>query len=239
MRLAVQLPGAADFARWGREVQRQAEKAALQATARASAEATRKLRADMAGRRLGRLGNAIGTTSDQAKGGRVYRTGSGSGFSASGVTFARSKSARTLGALEAYTEGASIRARRGGWLWIASRDIPARIGRERMTPALYKAKGLEQRIGPLVFVQGRNKGEALLIVRKASVSRSGRAGSARQQGKRVSAKRIGADQLVAFIGVRSTARAARVNVESILRAEQARLPERFTEAVEKIGGRRG
>jgi hypothetical protein len=207
------------------------ERAALIATDRAATIAKNEIRSAMSGGGLGRLGFALGSTSDLQKG-RLLRRGP-EGFSASGVVFVRSRSERTMGAIEAYTEGAEIGPRRGRWLWIATPDIPARSQRYRMTPARYVKNGLEQSIGPLVFIPGRHPGEALLVVRNVTVSTAGRRGSARRLPKRggIRPGRDVKDFIVAFVGIRRTSRAARVNVRAIIAQVQQRLPELISAAM--------
>jgi hypothetical protein len=217
----------ADFRRYS--IQR-AENACLVASDRSSVGAHRELRSAMRGARLGTLGQAIGQTSDLKKAGRVHRIGRG-GFSASGVVFVRSKSERTLGAIEAYTEGASIRPVRSRWLWIATDQIPARVGRFRMTPERYRRGGLEQRIGPLVQIPGRHSNEALLIVPDVTVARSGRRGSALRRKSRVVPSREARDHIVAFVGIRGTSRQARIDPRAIIEANAARTPELFNSAM--------
>jgi len=206
-----------------RYAEQRMERAALIATDQAARAATSQIRSAMRGASLGRLSNAIGATSDLQKNGRVYRRGVG--FSASGIVFVRSKSDRAQGAIKAYTEGAQIAPVKGDWLWIATDNIPSRIGRYKMTPQRYVTGGLEQRIGPLVFAPGRHAGEALLIVPSVTLARSGRRGSALSRKSRVVASREAHDTIVAFVGIRRTSRAARVDVPSIVRANQARLPQ--------------
>ncbi|HEY0148662.1 MAG TPA: hypothetical protein VGB70_06620 [Allosphingosinicella sp.] len=182
---------------------------------------------------LGRLGNALGSGSDQAKNGTVHRRGEA--FSASGWVHVRSKSKRAVGALEAYTEGAEIRPRRGQWLWMATRQISQKAGRQKMTPALYRASGLEQRLGPLVQIQ-TSPGEALLIVENVSVDKFGRMGrKARKIGKtgRLSKGRRRADMIVAFVGIRRTSRAARVTPSTIAATNAAKLPALIAEELRK------
>ena len=212
------------------------ERAALVASDRAARSAKADIRGAMAGAGLGRLGFAIDATSDLAKGRGVLRRGA-EGFSASGVVFVRSKSDRTLGTIEAYTEGAEIAPRRGGWLWIAQPDIPSRAGRYRMTPALYVSSGLEAKIGKLRFVRGISANVALLVVDNASVDAFGRPGRARGRTKRggVRAGQVAKTFLVAFIGIRRTSRSARVDVRSIMRAAQRDLNRFIGEALEGRG----
>lgn len=201
------------------------EAAALRATDRAASRGSNDLKAAMSSAGLGGLSKAIAAGSDLQKGGRVKRVANG-GFSVSGFVRVRGRSERTIGAIDTYLgAGADIRPKRGGWLWIPSRDIPARVGRYRMTPSRYRDAGLEQRLGPLVEVPGRKPNERLLVVQRVTVS--GRKGSARKVSKtgRMGKGRELRDVVVAFIGIRSTSRQARVNPDAIFSAVQARLPD--------------
>lgn len=212
-----------------RLIDRRMEAAALIATDVASRQAQRQIRAEMAGARLGRLGQAIGQTSDMQKG-RIHRRGDG--WSASGVVYVRSKSERTLGAIEAYTRGADIRPVRGRWLWIPSDDIPRVSKRERLTPALWVRNGLDRKIGPLVTIRSVN-GYPLMVVKNVGVSATGAKRSAKGLTKKGTARKGQRvkEFLVAFIGIPRTARAARVDVTAIMRAVQADLPRLFNEAI--------
>jgi hypothetical protein len=200
------------------------ERAALVATDKAARIAQKDLREAMLAARLGRLGNAFGRFSDLEKG-RVFRRGS-AGFSASaGIMIKAGSGERGRGAIEAYTQGAEIKPVKGRWLWIATAELGAkRVNRKKITPALYKAGGLEQKIGPLVFIPGSHSGEALLIVRDVSVSRSG-TGRARRIGKsgRVAPTREQKDFIVAFVGIRRTSREQRVNIIPIMQAARDRI----------------
>lgn len=200
------------------------EVAALNATAKAAQRAKRDIRNAMSAAGLGRLGNAIDAGSDAEKRGTVFRQGPS--WSASGYVFVRSGSPRSRGAIEAYTEGAEIAPRKGRWLWIAQPDIPQRAGRNKMTPALYIARGFEAKIGKLQFIRAKN-GTALLIVRDATVSASGKAGSARGRTKtgRVRKGQVAQDFIVAFVGIPRTSRRARVDVRAIIRSAQQELPQ--------------
>lgn len=209
------------FREFERQSEQRVERAALIVTDRRASTAKREIRQEMAGAGLGRLGNAVDASSDLKKSGEVHRTGGG--FSASGFVFVRSKSERTLGTLQAYTEGADIVPVRGRFLWIATDEIPARAGRRRMTPALYRSSGLEQSIGKLEPIPGRHGGEALLIVRNVTTARSGRRGSALSRKRRVAPSREERDFIVAFVGIRGTSRAARANPTAIVAANQARV----------------
>jgi len=211
-----------------RQTEARLKRAALAAADKGAKQAVDQIRSSMSGAGLGRLGRAIGSGSDQSKGRSVRLQGGG--FSASGWIHVRGKSERTLGALEAYTEGATIVAKRGGWLWIATDQIPSRVGRYRMTPQRYRDAGLESRLGPLVEIPGRRPGERLLIVRNVSVrSADGRRARRLPKNGRARAGREVREQIVAFVGIRRTSRAARFDPMAILRAAQADLPRLIAE----------
>ncbi|MFC4255382.1 hypothetical protein GRI97_08085 [Altererythrobacter xixiisoli] len=210
------------------------ERAALIATDRGRRVALAEIRREMQAGRLGRLGNGIGSTSDLERGRGVYRR-SAEGFSASGMIYVRSKSDRTRGAIEAYTEGAEIGPRRGRWLWIATDEIPRVTNRQRMTPELYRANGFEQKIGPLSFVRNVN-GNPLLVAKNVGVSELGQRRKARSL-KRSGIPRAGQRAkafVVAFVGIPRTSRAARVDVRNIVAGVQAQLPEMFNQAVRSV-----
>ena len=197
--------------------------AALNATDTARRSALSSLRGQMSSAGLGRLGNALGSGSDAEKYGQVRVLGRG--WSASGWLFVRSRSERTVGTIESYTQGAEILPRRGRWLWIATDEIPARSGRFKMTPARYNQSGLAASIGPLVFIRSVN-GNPLLVVQGASVSESGRSRSAKSRMKRGGLRKgqVAKEFIVAFIGIPRTSRRARVDVQAILRQAQQSLP---------------
>lgn len=214
-----------------REAQRKMERAALIVVDRASRKALTDTRQAMASASLGRLGNAIGQTSDLRDGHGVKQRG-GRGFSASGILFVRSRSERTLGMLAAYAEGTTIRPRAGRWLWIPTEAIQ-RVGgsgkaRERVTPANWDRLGLGSKIGKLELVPSVN-GRPLLIVRGAGVALSGKSRSARSLRRNGTARlgQVAREFVVAFIGIPSTSRAARVDIAAIARAAAQSLPELF------------
>jgi hypothetical protein len=88
------------------------ERAALVATDKGRRRALSRLRGEMQGAGLGRLGNAIGSGSDLESGRGVHRYGQ-AGFSASGVVYVRSGSPRSRGAIEAYTAPTDSKRRSG------------------------------------------------------------------------------------------------------------------------------
>lgn len=224
------------FVTLGGQMRDLAEQLALDVSDRAARRALRGIREDMAGARLGRLGQAIGATSDKAKGRGVYRQG---GISrASGVIFIRSRSPRTVGAIISYTEGAQIAAKNpSGYLWIptdsayriARLPIP-RVGKgratigARLTPFWWR-RTMEAKLGPLIFLRS-TKGNPILAVRNVGVSAvaggSKRPRSLTKSGLPRKGDRL-AEIVPIFTGIRSTSRAARVFPQRRAReaAEQA------------------
>lgn len=227
------------FDQYYRQSEQQMEAAALRATDRGRTGATRTIRQQMQSAGLGRLGNAIGSTSDLARGRSVHRL-PGGGFSASGTVHIRSRSPRTIGAIEAYTQGAEIRPVRSRWLWIPTDEIPRVTARQRMTPALYVRNGFERKIGPLVRIASVN-GNPLLIARNIGVSEAGRSRSAKsltKSGRPRKGQRL-KEFVVAFIGIPRTSRAARVDVSAIMRSVADQLPAMWEAEMRSGRGARG
>lgn len=233
MAIRPSLRQAGHFSDFKRGAIQQMERAALIATDTAARTAVSTLRAQMAGAGLGRLGNAITSTSDLRMSGRVHRRGA-EGFSASGIVHLRTANERTVGAIISYTEGAEISAR-GPWMWITTPDLQKRVkGNFRMTPARYRAGGYEGKIGPLVQIPGRHPGEALLIVRNITTRAVGRANPRRlPDSGRVRAGRVLQEQFVAFVGIRRTSRRARVNPNAIFDWARSNLPTLIRQALGK------
>ena len=219
------------FDRYYRYTSESLERAALKATKRGVRMALDRINSEMAGAGLGRLGKALGAKSDEDEGNGVHRY-AGGGFSASGVVFIRSGSRRSRGAIEAYTQGATIRPVRSRWLWIATDNIPRVTGRYRMTPELYRKNGFEQKIGPLTLVRSVN-GYPLLVAKNVGVDLSGRKRSARSLTKaRLPRKaQVEREFVVAFVGIPYTARAARIDVPAIMRSVASELPTLFFQAL--------
>lgn len=222
-RVEIRMPPRSAFEKFERETRARLEAAALNATHIAAGRAKNLIRREMTAAGLGRLGNAIDSGSDLEKHGTVQP--SSTGPSASGWVHVRSKSERTLGTIEAYTQGADIFSRRGRYLWIPGDLIPTRAGRHRMTPYLYYRTGLDKTIGPLIQIM--SNGRPLLVVKGASVSGSGKRGTAKGLTKRGKLRKgqVAQDLIVAFIGIRRTLREARVDVPAIMREVQAMLPD--------------
>lgn len=204
------------------------QRAMLAGTHRAAQRLKTRVRTDMQAAGLGRLGNAIDASSDQERGRGVHPQPRG--FSASGMLFVRSGSERTRGAIEAYTAAANIRPQRGRWLWIPSDDIKRVVGkgteRRRLTPGNWSASGMDRRVGPLVLVRSVN-GNPLLVVKDASVSLSGKRDSAKGRTKtgKLRKGQTARDFLVAFIGIPSTSRAARIDIAALHQQAMAVLPD--------------
>lgn len=221
LRVGLDLPPGG-FDAVAREIDGLAIDLAQDASDKASRQLLRTLRADMAAAKLGRLGNALGQTSDKAKG-TVFRRGDT--IRASGLVFIRSKSERTVGAIISYTEGSEILPVKGRWLWIPTDEVQRIVGsgkdRARMTPALYKARGFEQKFGPLIRIRSIN-GNPLLAVQNVGVSAVGARGG-RVRGLTKGGRPRKGDRLkelaVLFVGIPRTSRAARVNPRA--RAQEA------------------
>lgn len=207
------------------------ERAMLVATDTASRNALKEIRGSNT---LGRLGNALGHFSDLKKG-KGYRFGA-SGFSASGGIAIKTKNERTVGAIMSFTEDETeILPVRTPWLWIPTPQLGVkRIGKKKITPALYNASPLPQRLGPLQMIPGRHAGEALLIIRNVQTSLAGRRRPIK--GSKTGVARAGRQQqefIVAFIGIKRTARTKRIDVPAIMRANAARVGEFFYNEMKK------
>jgi len=211
--------------------QKKAERVALRASDRGARIAQGEIRDALASAKAARLGRAIGYTSDLRKSGRVHRTATG--FSASGVVFIRTRNERTVGAIISFTEGAEIVPVRSQWLWIATDEIPARIGRYRMTPARYRDSALVSRIGPLVEIAGRHSGERLLIVRSVTTSAKPRSARRMPKSGRARPGREAQEFIVAFVGIKGTSRVAQADARQIVRGVQRAMPTLLAEEFRK------
>ena len=211
------------FVTLGGELKRLAERLAMDVSDRAASKLKSQIRQDMAGAKLGRLGQAITSTSDKARGGTVYRKGDVT--RASGIVYIRSKSPRTVGAIISYTEGAQITPKKGPYVWYpldtAQRLVGKGKARKRLTPALWASSGMEAKLGPLIRIKGAD-GLPLLGVRNVGVSavgaRRGRPRGLTRRGAPRKGDRV-AEFVPIFKGIRSTSRTARINVRQ--RAFQA------------------
>lgn len=216
-----QRPSKPFFDAFRREAAQTLEGAALRGTDRAAHIGKRRISAAMAGAGLGKLGQAIGTSSDLKQGRGVRRTGA-DGFSASGMVNVRSRSARTRGAIEAYSQGAEIRPRRGRWLWISTPDamrfVGSRSNRERLTPESYVRRGLAAKLGPLVPLKGIN-GAPMLAVRNVGTSATGHKRGVRPLKKKGAPSKHDRKRelVILFIAIPRTSRAGRFDPSQIIR----------------------
>lgn len=222
----------APFEAYYRRAEQVIEQAALRAVTRGGERAVAELRRAGAAAGLGRLFQGVKDSPDD----RVHRRAGG--FSVSSGLYIRG-SERTRGAIEAYTEGADIAPVRGKWLWIATDEIPRVTNHQRMTPALYRANGFEQSIGPLVPMRSVN-GYPLLVVRQVGVSEAGLRGKAKRlnrNGRPAKGQRL-KELVVAFVGIPRTSRAARIGARALLNSiARQDLPELFNEEMRR--GARG
>jgi hypothetical protein len=145
------------------------------------------------------------------------------------------------GALQAYTEGATITPKNpSGLLWFPTDDImrmarvplPSSGGNARanvrLTPKLWK-RTYEARFGPLIRLPGTN----VLVVKNATLSLAGKPRSIKPLTKRgkVPKGQVAKQYIVAFIGIPQTSRTARVNPATIARKVLAELGRGFTVAM--------
>lgn len=171
-----------------------------------------EIKGAMSSAKLGKLSGAIGSGSDVSRNRvpDINQVGVAR-WRAGGFIVARGNSARTGGALDAYINGAVITPKKGRWLWISTKEIPRRVGRYRMTPALYVKGGFEKKIGPLVFIPGKHSGKAFLIVPSVQVNKAGVRAQAIPRNGNLRPGKTRKDFIVAFIGIRVTRREARFN----------------------------
>jgi len=228
-------PRRADYDNFRRDAIQTHERAAIRTVKVAAARGKVSIRRSFAGAGLGRLGNAI-----DARGEDKVKRYAGDRFAVSAQFFIRSQSERTLGAIKSYTEGGDIRPVRSRWLWIPTDQIRRLAGSnakgegQRLTPALWRQRGFDTKIGPLVLIKSVN-GSPLLVVKNVGVDISGRKRSAKSLTKRGTARRgqIEKKFVVAFIGIPFTARAARVNITNLLNDVRANLPSIYSAELEK------
>ena len=206
---------------------KQVEQYMLDVTDEAADRSKESIRNEMRQSGLGRLSNAIGSTSDKKQ--RTIKR-RGERVSTYGAVFIRSRSPRTVGAIKSYTEGSDISPRKGRYLWIATDDIkrlarvplPSTGGRSRanvrLQPHLWD-RTYGRTLGPLIPIRGKD-GMPLLVIKDTTVSASGKSGSVKPRTKtgKVRKGQVEKDIVVAFNGIPNTKRAARINPEAIVTA---------------------
>ena len=230
LRMDVKGPPKGAIARQGVKVAAAQRKAIHNAVDRASKIGQRMVQQKMKAAGLGRLPNAVGHTSSRKKGRLDQRT-------AWGVIFARGgDESRAGGALEAYSRGAGIKPRNTEWLWYETKAIPRRVGRRRITPALYNRSGVVTSIGPHQF-RRISAGRAQLFIR--NVSLSPKTGRAKAMGKRKTRTRIPVKEIVAFVGIKWTRRAKRFDQNQIMEEANKLVPVFIPEEMEGLLSRTG
>lgn len=206
------------------------KRAARIATDRAAKKGQRAVQARMKGVGLGRLSGGVGYSSSLKKNDhrRTF-----------GVIYARGQSetdSRTAGAIEAYSQGVTIRARRVTWLAYSTNLLPRLVGRRRMTPLRYQTTGWQQRLGPLEF-RPISRSLALLVVKKVTIHP--KTGRGRRAGPGKARTRIAQEEAVAFVLIRYTRRAQRFDEKSIATAVAREIPQFIEEALAELEVRRG
>lgn len=206
--------------------QQDLRQASIIATDKAARRAQTSLKRVMRTAGLGRLGNAVGSTSTLRKDDRSGRT-------PYGVIFARGgDDSLAGGALEAYSQGVTIRAQQKQWLAFQTDALPRRIGRYRTTPERYNSSSLVQSIGKLRFKPG-GPDRAYLVVDKVSLSPKN--GRAKKLGPRKPRTRIVPDkEVVAFVLIRVTRRGRRFDKDVVIGQEASRMPDDLATAMRSI-----
>lgn len=223
LRLKASRPTLGTLSQDGRRLDRALQKATHRAVDKASRAGHRRVQAKMKAAGLGKLDRAVGHTSSLKKGAR-------GGKNAWGAIYAKGQGKadnRAAGALEAYSQGVTIKPRAtlfnmgNEWLWIPQAAIPKRIRRFKATPALYNRSPLVATIGKLHYKRiAANK--ALLVIRKVTLSP--KTGQAKKAGKRAPRTRIPMKEVIAFVGIRITRRGKRFDQHQIMRLAADMVP---------------
>lgn len=216
----------------GAQYRKDLRAAAIIATDRASKEAQRGIQERIVSTGLGRLSRAVGQTST------MLERSAGDPY---GVIFAKGGDDTLAGgALESYSRGSTIRPGPGkNYLWFPTDAVPRFVvdggKRKRLTPEIYLRSGLVSRIGPLQFKPIGN-GRALFVVKRVSLSPKN--GRAKAQGPRATRTRIAKKEVIAFIGIRVTRRAARFNKDGVVSFYARRVPQYMQEALAEMQRKR-
>lgn len=198
---------------------RMLEEANQIATDRTITKAGKFLRSRVRAVGLKGLANVVGYTSSLKKGRKA-------GTNAYGVIFARGgDQSRSGQALLSYARGATITPKRGKWLWFQTEQIARQakisgIGRERLTPELYRQKGSP--LGPLKFQLFRN-GTARFYADGLVTTPKGRA---RLPGKR---NKQPTKRITIFLGIKVTRRGKRFDEREILSKFAGLLPAELSD----------
>ena len=226
MSLGVKAPDVVrDTARQQKQFRSDLQRAKVIATDRAARDARDAVAQTIRSVGLGRLGNAVGFTSSKRQG--------GNSADPYGAIYAKGGDESLAGgALESYTRGATIRANNRQWLAYPTGAIPNKVGRYRTTPILYSLSKSYGSIGGLVF-KPIKPDLALLVIKKVTLSPKN--GRARKAGKNPSKTRVNADEVVAFVLIRITRRAARFDKDATVFLVAKRVPEYLQAALDQIG----
>lgn len=193
-------------------------------THEASIGAQRKVKNKLVQVGLGGLSRAVGQTSAKKKGQKPRTPW--------GVIYVKGGDKSRAGqALESYSRGATITARRRRWLAFPTDAVPKRAGRFKMTPERYNRGGFQTKIGKLHFVKVNEK-VSLLVVRKVTLHP--RTHQAKRAGKGKSRTRVPAKQVVAFILIKVTRRAQRFNKDREVWKAARDTPDRIKFNLERL-----
>lgn len=212
----------AESAKLARQYSRDQLRAAAIATDQVAREYQRLTKEAIASAGLGRLGGAVKERAIPASG----------QYGPSAAVFAAGgDDSLAGGALEAYTQGVTIKAANRTWLAFATSVIPRRVGRYRMTPERYVAAGYNQTLGKLVF-RPVNSRIAFLIVRRTN--QHVRTGRIKLPGKRASKVFAPARDVVVFVLIRSTYRAKRIDKDGLAQVALLKMPGYIDEAFARL-----
>lgn len=215
MKITVTAPNVANIGRQGKVLAKAENRAMHVAVDRATRLGQKGVQQRIRAVGLGRLAGAVGSTSSERKKRR-------SPDNAWGAIFARGgKDSRAGGALEAYTQGATIRGRNVEWLAIATRALPKRIGRYRTTPQRYEAAGSP--LGPLVFK--RISVNRAYLIAQGDFTVSVKTGKAKRAGGRKTRTRQAQRDVIAFVLIKQTRRAKRFDQKTIVRLASSKVAE--------------
>lgn len=242
IRFRVSVPGAPEYGRWRRKNLADVVRAGKVTADTISTIARDNIRSRMRASGMGgRFVYYVGSGSDLKK--RRSNIGPGGLPRMSAWVFTRSPSKpsadqiRGAGTFKAYTDGATMRSRRGTWLAYPTRNLPRYAGRNRVTVGNYAAKGLDQRFGPLVFKKISSRIAIWFVKTKESAVPGIRGGKRTPFGKSKFSRISGNDGIkVMFIGIKVTGRKSRFRPVDIVRDEMSRFPKLF--AAHLIAGRR-
>lgn len=168
---------------------------------------------------LGRLAGAVRSTSSERKRRRSADNAWGAIYAAGG------DESRAGQALEAYSQGATIRGRNVEWLAIATRALPKKAGRYRMTPARYEAAGAP--LGPLIFK--RISVNRAVLIAQGDYTVSVKTGRAKRFAGRATRARKRQRDVVAFVLIKQTKRGKRFDQVQLARLAASRIPKLIDE----------